>query len=763
MRRIRARVLIVCLLVVAPIEPGAALAISGTAPPAPVSAQDRLRDVILTAITDDGSAIVLASLALPHARFEILFRGNAPQWRFRILPLHHTLRATSVALAADGSKAIVTTDDGKIHLVDLAQRVLEIPQASSWAPERYTREWMPFVGPDGSTELINDAPTMSRGMVAANSPECGTGITALARVTSNDVWVIGANGALCTGTISPAGILRLDRQRQLNDANLTLVHRATDVRIVSAGRPHYTLIDPDSDARVQLSNVDKATEATLLAAGRFENEPGDGHRGAVKRLARELDAQAADAVKHRHAGLRTLRPWSAWTLTANLALYAPALEFGQNEPVRPTSIDVWKAIDAELRRRIPDPGELDPKERANESFAAYQRSVFAGSQCSIYTEMKSYPGSWLFQYWIYYPFDVGQGSHYHDTEHVFVEVDKLGGMVHQVIGAAHGVWAPNNIYRATSPNIPAPTLPIYAIAELGKHASAPDINRDLKFTVGVDVNSFRDKAKVWGVRDTTAFTDAHLRGYDGTMVLDRRPQDVWYPEAFDTFFPAGRNDASSPSDRVCKLLPFPLPPEQRCTEPSVDCAAGRLNRDGDHQKPTKALKRSYAPLHTLRYSYGRRPQVGGDGRLGRQWLHSLGGVGELSWMKFIPEPIRAPGRVAIDFYFPHDVFTGPVKFEGYQIRYERLNTNLTGLYLGGSFMKDPPRDARNDEWFGGHYRSWLDVGAFFEYAPTTYINVGVQTGLSYTNGAGVGWDLRFVGALLQQGKFGIKKKTKSPH
>ena len=78
-------------------------------------------------------------------------------------------------------------------------------------------------------------------------------------------------------------------------------------------------------------------------------------------------------------------------------------------------------------------------------------------------------------------------------------------------------------------------------------------------------------------------------------------------------------------------------------------------------------------------------------------------------------------------------------------------------------MRYPPRADHRDSWFGGSYRPWLDVGTIFEYAPFRYLNIGAQTGLSYTNGAGIGFEFRVVSAILRAGKYGIAKQTQSPY
>src|SRR6266542_12402 len=139
------------------------------------------------------------------------------------------------------------------------------------------------------------------------------------------------------------------------------------------------------------------------------------------------------------------------------------------------------------------------------------------SSCSIYTRVDSAEGSWVIQYWLYYPFDRGFGSHLHDSEHIFVEVDQLDGAVRRVAGAGHGPWAPNSVYHTYSEDAPRIQLPLHALVELGKHATAPDINRDGFFTPGVDSNVYWDAAKVWGVRDNTGNTDSSYRSFDGTM------------------------------------------------------------------------------------------------------------------------------------------------------------------------------------------------------------------------------------------------------
>ena len=114
----------------------------------------------------------------------------------------------------------------------------------------------------------------------------------------------------------------------------------------------------------------------------------------------------------------------------------------------------------------------------------------------------------IYQYWFYYLFDEGLGSHMHDSEHAFVYVDERE--VQCVVGAGHRPATANNILIAGNvmlrdalgahSKIPI-SLPkhIPILVELGKHASAPDRNMDGRFDWGMDANWHPYRA--WGSRD----------------------------------------------------------------------------------------------------------------------------------------------------------------------------------------------------------------------------------------------------------------------
>lgn len=120
------------------------------------------------------------------------------------------------------------------------------------------------------------------------------------------------------------------------------------------------------------------------------------------------------------------------------------------------------------------------------------------------------------QYWMYYPWDDG---HLHDGEHVTVFVpqagERRGSPVEAMIGAGHVPSTGNNVLVSTDwepvpqrpggpqlvgPHTPSnirPHLPV--LVEMGKHASAPDLNCNGRFDIGLDANFLPTGA--WGTRD----------------------------------------------------------------------------------------------------------------------------------------------------------------------------------------------------------------------------------------------------------------------
>jgi hypothetical protein len=140
----------------------------------------------------------------------------------------------------------------------------------------------------------------------------------------------------------------------------------------------------------------------------------------------------------------------------------------------------------------------------------------------------------VYRYWYYYPYDRGPGFHLHDSEHSFAFVDlgqrpqpanvlaqpsqrdsSLSTSVRALVGAGHDSSTANNIVVSSRDglymnHIMPMRLPLHpgVLIELGKHASAPDLDLNGRFDLGVDANLFRDS--VWGSRDSVASTFGQL-------------------------------------------------------------------------------------------------------------------------------------------------------------------------------------------------------------------------------------------------------------
>lgn len=404
-------------------------------------------------------------------------------------------------------------------------------------------------------------------------------------------------------------------------------------------------------------------------------------------------------------------------------LYAPVLEFAQEETVYPSSVKIWGASPDQLCADVPEDELGDCLYKR--WYLPRHRQPWEGSV--VYYQELSCRGTWLFEYWTYYPFDVGGvKGHMHDSEHVFVEVDKLGGRPDAVLGAAHTFLTPNNIYsRIGRPGASPILLPIVVMVELGKHATAPDINQDGHFTPGIDTNVNVEQAQVWGIRDAIGISDSHVTKYEASMTVPRREEDHLYPPGFERIYPkAEGNPRPEHNGRQYKLKHFPCSPAAPCdkpeTRPTGDCAKTFLNSNGDNRNPRAIYKAYIFPAWGIRAGYS----GSSAGRGG-----SVGGVVSLFELtKLLRTSMAIPGRLALDFQFQSGlpsgqlVETGEVRhaFTG-GVTYERLFTNMFGGYGGVLF-----RVHRTSQ--GLHYGGeWYRVGPMFEI-PTPKGGITVQYG-----------------------------------
>jgi hypothetical protein len=421
------------------------------------------------------------------------------------------------------------------------------------------------------------------------------------------------------------------------------------------------------------------------------------------------------------------------------------LELSRLETVFPSTFETIERLKTDVVRRGGQAADLLYDRYLREGAAAHRDT------CNYYVTTQSTPGSWLLEYWLYYPFDVGGlGSHPHDPEHVFVEVDKLGGDVRRVIGAGHGYMAGNNMFTSGHRGAVPIQLPLFVIAELGKHASAPDIDRDGVFTPGIDENTYNERAKVWGVRDVIGTMHNETKAYDGAMSGVRRPGDYLAAAALATRYP---DDPSVVAAARCQLTPLPGPAAADarglhvtdwlllapCDDLTSECAKRHVTAHPDYLDPRTALKEWNFPSSFLRASYGLGPRKG---------LYSVG-LGYAMDMESLPgirHALPLPGRLGADVFFWHQPTSAagstasrvddrdscpgrrvadglpycPIEQGvGWAIRYEQFVSNLFGIYSSVRVFSPPVGDA------------WITFGPFVETSLGRRANVMFQGGLSF--------------------------------
>ena len=282
------------------------------------------------------------------------------------------------------------------------------------------------------------------------------------------------------------------------------------------------------------------------------------------------DADLATLADHLNQQAQSDKPdkivWSFYRVTPNPGLYAPILEFAPGEPDYPADVDIWQDITP-----------LTEGSRREDYEAAYASlGDRRWSRCSYYVRTLSYPGTWLIEYWYYYPFDEGKPHpHFHDSEHLFVEVDKLGGTVRNIFASDHDSLVPNNIYSTLVKGAPPVTLPLFAMVELAKHAMAPDLDHDGEFTPGVDDNLHPERYAFWGLRDRVDKKDAMFLPYTSSVSLPRNRESRFAFADQAAVFPG----LDVPQDhQVCTLRPFPVDPP--CPHCNIASARGRHHTPG---------------------------------------------------------------------------------------------------------------------------------------------------------------------------------------
>ena len=698
--------------------------------------------MVAVAIVDQGRAIVLATPGLPH---------GGRRWRFRSFDTSELPQPiVNAVLSAGGTKLFIQPGAGRGGVLDLTrqhrhnaplQYVGAADLASGEGSRRYSHRLLRqrFVSVhDGTAYVIDDVGSVQTGYAALPAvrgaiSEDGAVIylRANGRLTVCGAPESGRPGAcreLATGAGGTIGRINA-RSTRLPGVN------APRFLVVNDDGEHAQVIDPERDAVAgpPAGRVQAALHATLTLHGLSILEQ------TVTSLVGALIRESAHTAI---AAGQPITDWQFFRVLPDEELYAPVLQFAPSETVFPGAFDVL----AELSQR----GTRDATGATVQIL--YDRYLGSGREahldrCTFYSRTLSTQGSWIIEYWLYYPFDVGGlVSHPHDPEHFFVEVDKLGGAPRRVIGAGHGYMAGNNIYTAARPGSPALRLPLFAIVELGKHATAPDVDRDGQFTPGVDENEYRERAKIWGVRDVIGTINNELIAFDRTMSVTRRAQDSAALASANVIF-AGEPDLSarascrleriateglSPGRGVFRLSDWVLVPP--CHDLTADCAKRHVTTHPDFLDFRTVLKEWAFPPSFLRTTYGVGPRRG---------LHSIG-VGyamDIERIRIGGHGIPLPGRLGVDaFYWRQNVessdrdscISGCTRSEGvgWGLRYEQFVSNLFGIFTATRVYTPPLGDL------------WVTFGPYVEAPIGRKSNVSVEGGLSFRPAASPRFEIR---------------------
>jgi hypothetical protein len=614
--------------------------------------------------------IILATLASPSEKLA---------WRFRRIPVSPADKTVAdFVLSGSGTKAFVVFSDGSPHVIDLTKRITGIASSDVPSPQHRLPQQIFAYTKNGEVCLLDDVSQPIRN-------EC---VRAVAAAVHEDGRVLYAHedGRLVIVS-SQTGAQEELPYRLARGADFQLLsgHRgdARDflVLVTESGTDHagapLARVTKIIDPRIPATPVGQFADpivAALQAQLEFSSTgaaPAPGASRSESPGVSTLETLAANLHEQAHSSDLV---WSFYHVAANTSLYAPVLEFADGEPDYPSDVNFWE--------------EIMPLTHGS-SIEDY-RTAYASmgdrrwSRCTMYVRTLSYPGTWLIEYWFYYPFDEGKAHpHIHDSEHLFVEVDKLGGTVRNVFASDHDSFVPNNIYSTLVKNSTPVALPLFATAELGKHAMAPDMDHDGRFTRGVDDNVHIEPYSFWGLRDRSTKFHFMMEPYLKSMSLPRAKDGRFALADAEILFPG----LDVPVDHlVCALQPFP--DELRCTNcglTSAESATTYLVDHPDARVPEGIYKPFVVPWREVRVGIGIFDWSEGRGQL------SLAYVGDFRHMTRGLLPI--PARLGLEYgWVPYGrsvsaviggekqfVYSNSTMFAG--VRVERLITNTQGLYF----------------------------------------------------------------------------------
>jgi hypothetical protein len=698
-------------------------------------------------------------------------------WRFRRLALAGSYCAVeSIVLSQGGTKLLLVFHTGAYSIVDLTSnssliRMNEVNAPSGGRTPLYrlpssvpTLHRLPgqtyAVARHGEVCLLDDIPHLDKPacQAGAQGVVLGDGRT-LHAAADGTLTLVGSDASQTK--LLPYRIPTGARYELLGGhagdrhASLLLVAEANQVRVLDPRLPQESL---GSYPTWELAGLHAMLEFSPLidSSSQPAKQPNQEAR---------LMLLAANLVKEAPPGTQ----WCFFRVKPELALYAPVLEFAPHESAFPSDVGIWDV--------------LNPIAKGHTREDYQQAYDTLGDQrwkrCAVYSRAESYPGSWLLEYWYYYPFDEGKPHrHIHDSEHVFIEVDKLGGTVRSFLASDHGSFAPNNGYSTFLPGAQPITLPLFALVELDKHAMAPDINRDGQFTRRGDENLHSQRYATWGVRDLATQPQYLMKPYNLSMTLPRAATDRLAPREAQQFFPG--NDV--PADRsVCSLLSLPddappaaSPPQpsscQDCGVPDSRAAMTHLLDHADSQHPEAIYKSWVLPFRQLRIGLGLFDHYGNHDQLYAAYVLDL--------PHLTRGALPVPGRVALETMWSptgqdatqhsggHTV-SGRVSSEIYLgVRYEGFFSHTQGYYFGvtphilqfTTNAVDGLAVVPTKQWqFGG---VWYRAGYLFELPSRTRGNMTHHVGIVFHGRTfRMEWRVSF-GVLRQRGRshFGISPK-----
>ncbi len=699
--------------------------------PLPGADKGHIYDLVFVGYSDTGGLIV----ATPTANLE---------WRYRDFFLPDRLRPETIALSKSGTKLFGVKEGETPVVYDMTSH--PVTRSQHHLPDQS------FVLIDGTRvnifddrgERVNQIETEQR--VLAAGVDSNRSVLAATKDGNLTYWTAPEYSKRDAGGL-PCGEIRI--LPGTNPGHWVAICGPADDDPKHLHSVYSISIESDSARIAPVQTLTLSWRSALIAGNMWLNGDSEDKikslMPAIEKLERHLHALIglANAASSPSS-------WSITTVAAKAQLYAPALEFTHDEPVYPSKVDIWKGLEndspppglsrlaqgrtwvewakqlswnenrgREDTKTLKDQGL--PREFVRDNLLAVWYTADTDrephkrekhqKECAIYWWVDySFPGSWVIQYWTFYPFDAGLvNGHFNDTEHLFVEVDKLGGEPVSIFASDHIFINPNNLYSSLeadtgSKREPRPSLPLFALVEGAKHGMAPDINRDGMFTPGIDSNMHTESSQIWGIRDSIGHGDAHLTGYDTSMTVRRLREDTLAPKDWtDLFFSAGVPPDYAGLKPWCETIEIKwrdMPTVWKPAPYTVEGAVAELLKHSDAkplrpqthaQSDTRILKAWAYPYRSVRVGAGK------DWPDDRPHIYTALALDLVRVTSHIPEIKKAPlpGKIAIEATWSpggSDVLAYREGLSGRPSRvqrvwqvgatYERTLTSLFGLFVG---------------------------------------------------------------------------------